>query len=169
MSPRRLSSVARVERAPLEPAESTSGTRTACHAPLTRDGRCLYALPDDVELPIVNGVAVVDEYFESLDADTRAAFEHIRTLALDIVPDAEQGTSYGMAALKYKEKPLLGFAAAKRHLSIFPFSPQAVDGVRDRLSGYELSKGTIRFTVDKPLADDVIRDVVMLRKTEIVG
>ena len=120
-------------------------------------------------MPIVNGVAVVDDYFESLDAETRAAFEHIRSLALDIVPDAEQGTSYGMAALKYKQKPLLGFAAAKRHLSVFPFSPRVVDEVRDRLAGYELSKGTIRFTVDKPLPDDVIRDVVMFRVAEIVG
>jgi uncharacterized protein YdhG (YjbR/CyaY superfamily) len=114
-------------------------------------------------------VAVVDDYFESLDADTRAAFEHVRTLALEIAPDAEQGTSYGMAALKYRGKPLLGFAAAKRHLSVFPFSARVVDEVQDRLSGYELSKGTIRFTVEKPLADDVIRDVVTLRMTEIGG
>ena len=120
-------------------------------------------------MPIVSGVGVVDDYFKSLDPDTRAAFERIRSLALDIVPDAEQGTSYGMAALKYKGKPLLGFAAAKRHLSIFPFSPPVIDEVRDRLSGFELSKGTIRFAVDKPLADDVIRDVVMLRAAEIDG
>jgi uncharacterized protein YdhG (YjbR/CyaY superfamily) len=114
-------------------------------------------------------VGIVDDYFESLDGDTRVAFEHIRSLALDIVPEAEQGTSYGMAALRYKRKPLLGFAAAKRHLSVFPFSPHVIDQVRDRLSGYELSKGTIRFSVEKPLADDVIRDVVTLRVTEIDG
>jgi uncharacterized protein YdhG (YjbR/CyaY superfamily) len=120
-------------------------------------------------LLIVSRVGTVDDYFESLDADTRAAFEHIRSMALDIVSDAEQGTSYGMAALRYKQKPLLGFAAAKRHLSVFPFSAQVVDEVRDRLSGYGLSKGTIRFSVEKPLADDVIRDVVTLRVAEIVG
>jgi uncharacterized protein YdhG (YjbR/CyaY superfamily) len=120
-------------------------------------------------LSIVWGVGAVDDYFKSLDPDTRAAFERIRSLALDIVPDAEQGTSYGMAALRYEGKPLLGFAAAKRHLSIFPFSPPVIDEVRDRLSGFELSKGTIRFAVDKPLADDVIRDVVMLRAAEIAG
>jgi uncharacterized protein YdhG (YjbR/CyaY superfamily) len=112
-------------------------------------------------------VAAVDEYFENLDPDTRAAFEHVRRLVLEIVPDAEQGTSYGMAALKYKGKPLLGFAAAKRHLSVFPFSGQVVDEVRDELSGFELSKGTIRFSADKPLPDDVIRDVVKLRAAEI--
>jgi uncharacterized protein YdhG (YjbR/CyaY superfamily) len=148
--------------APPELVKSTSGTPTACHAPLTRGGRTYSLL-------IVSRVGTVDDYFESLDAETRAAFEHIRSLALDIVPDAEQGTSYGMAALKYKRKPLLGFAAAKRHLSVFPFSAQVVDEVRDRLSGYELSKGTIRFTVNKPLADDVIRDVVMLRVAQIAG
>jgi len=63
-------------------------------------------------------VAVVDDYFGSQDASTRAAFEHIRSLALDIVPEAEQGMSYGMAALRYKQKPLLGFVATKRHLSV---------------------------------------------------
>jgi uncharacterized protein YdhG (YjbR/CyaY superfamily) len=114
-------------------------------------------------------VGAVDDYFKSLDPGPRAAFEHIRSLALEIVPDAEQGTSYGMAALRYKGKPLLGFAAAKQHLSVFPFSPPVIDEVRDRLSGFELSKGTIRFTVDKPLADDVIRDVVTLRAAEIAG
>jgi uncharacterized protein YdhG (YjbR/CyaY superfamily) len=41
--------------------------------------------------------------------------------------------------------------------------------VSDRLSGFKLSKGTIRFTVDRPLPDDVVRDVVMLRVEEIVG
>lgn len=114
-------------------------------------------------------MAAVDDYFETLDADTRAAFEHIRGLVLDIAPEAEQGTSYGMAALKYKQKALLGFAAAKRHLSIFPFSSRVIEEVRDRLTGFELSKGTIRFTADRPLPDDVVRDVVMLRVAEIVG
>lgn len=114
-------------------------------------------------------MGVVDDYFESLDPNTRATFERIRNLALNVVPDAEQGKSYGMAALRYKGKPLLGFAAAKHHLSIFPFSPAVIDEVRDQLSGFELSKGTIRFTVDKPLADDVIRNVIKLRVAEIVG
>jgi uncharacterized protein YdhG (YjbR/CyaY superfamily) len=114
-------------------------------------------------------VAEIDDYFRDLDADTRAALEHIRRLALETVPEAEQGKSYGMAALKYMGKPLLGFAAAKRHLSIFPFSSHVIDAVRDRLPGFELSKGTIRFTSERPVPDDVVREVVFLRAEEIVG
>jgi uncharacterized protein YdhG (YjbR/CyaY superfamily) len=114
-------------------------------------------------------MSVVDDYFESLDEPTRAAFEHIRRLAMGLVPEAKDGKSYGMVALRYKGKPLLGFLAAKSHLSVFPFSPGVVDSVRDRLTGFELSKGTIRFGVASPLPDDVLRDIVRLRVNEIVG
>lgn len=40
-------------------------------------------------------VGAVDDYFSTLDATTRAAFEHIRHLVMDVAPAAEQGTSYG--------------------------------------------------------------------------
>jgi uncharacterized protein YdhG (YjbR/CyaY superfamily) len=41
--------------------------------------------------------------------------------------------------------------------------------VRDRLTGFELSKGTIRFTVAMPLRDEVVRDMVRHRIEAIVG
>jgi uncharacterized protein YdhG (YjbR/CyaY superfamily) len=112
-------------------------------------------------------MGAVDDYFTGLGAPERAAFERVRAVAEEQAPDAEQGTSYGMAALRHRGKPLLGFKAAKDHLSVFPFSPAAVDAVRDRLTGFSLSKGTIRFTADTPLPDDVVRDLVRQRMTEI--
>lgn len=118
---------------------------------------------------IVLFVTAVDDYLSGLDVPTRAAFEHIRDLVMDLVPDAEQGTSYGMAALKYKQKPLIAFLAAKNHLSIFPCSSRVVDSVRDQLAAFELSKGTIRFTIATPLPDDVVRDIVRLRRDEIIS
>jgi uncharacterized protein YdhG (YjbR/CyaY superfamily) len=111
-------------------------------------------------------MAAVDDYFKSLDAPTRAAFEHVRDLVMTEVPDAEQGTSYGMAALRYRGKPLLGFRAARDHLSIFPFSPQAVDAVREDLTAFDISKGTIRFSAAYPLPDDVVRRLVRSRVAE---
>ena len=88
---------------------------------------------------------------------------------MQIVPEAEQGTSYGMAALRYNHKPLLAFRAARQHLSIFPFSSRVVDAVRDRLTAFELSKGTIRFTAASPPPDEVVRDMVRYRIQEIAG
>lgn len=111
----------------------------------------------------------LDDYLDGVDDPTRAAFERIRDLAVGAAPEATQGTSYGMAALKYQDKPLLGFRAATGHLSVFPFSAEVVEAVSDRLAGFELSKGTIRFTVDTPLPDDVVREVVRLRMRQIAG
>lgn len=114
-------------------------------------------------------MSTVDDYLGGLDEPARNAFARVRDLVMEVVPDAEQGTSYGMPALRYRQKPVLGFRAAKKHLSVFPFSPAAVDAVRDRLAGFDLSKGTLRFTATTPLPDDVVRDLVRHRVTEIIG
>jgi len=57
--------------------------------------------------------------------------------------------------------------AAKKHLSIFPFSPAAIDAVKDRLGDFDLAKGTVRFTPDSPVPEDVVADLVRARKQEI--
>lgn len=114
-------------------------------------------------------MTTVDDYLAGLDAASRAAFERVRAVATEVVPEAGQGRSYGMAALTYRGKPLLGFAAAKSHLSVFPFSPSAVDRARGRVPVAQVSKGTLRFTADAPLPDDVVRDVVACRRDEIDG
>ena len=111
----------------------------------------------------------VDDYLIDVAEPSRSTLQHIRDLVKDVVPEAEEGRSYGMPALRYKKKPLLGFIAAKNHLSVFPFSPQVIDALRDRLDGFELSKGTIRFSATHPIPDDVLRDIVRMRVEEISG
>jgi len=44
-----------------------------------------------------------------------------------------------------------------------------VDAVRDQLTAFGLSKGTIRFTAASPLPDKVVRDIVRYRIREIAG
>ena len=114
-------------------------------------------------------MGAVTDYLATLDAADRAAFVRVRDLAVAEAPDATEGTSYGMAALLLGGRPLLGMRAAKGHLSVFPFSPEVVEAVASRLVGFSVSKGTIRFTADDPLPEDVLRDLVRLRRAEIEG
>ena len=109
----------------------------------------------------------VDDYLAGIEEPDRSALERIHQLVRDAAPDAVDGRSYGMPALKFHQRPLVGFVAAKNHLSLFPFSPAVIDALRDRLGGFQVSKGTIRFTADHPLPDDLIRDIVTLRMDEI--
>ena len=115
------------------------------------------------------GVSSMDDYLAGLAPGDRAALERVRAAVLSVVPEAEEGRSYGMPAFIYAGRPLLGFRAAKKHLSIFPFSPAAVDAVSDRLGDFDLSKGTVRFSADTPVPEDVLALLVQARKREITA
>jgi uncharacterized protein YdhG (YjbR/CyaY superfamily) len=112
-------------------------------------------------------MSVIDDRLNQLQQPEREALEHIRQLVLDLVPDAQEVISYNMPGFKYKGKYLLTFEAFNDHLSLFPGA--TVDFFKERLTGYKLSKGTIQFTVDKPLPDDIIKDIVRKRVAEIDG
>ena len=108
-------------------------------------------------------------YVESLPPPQREVLQRVVDAARRAAPDAEEGRSYGMAALRLAGKPLVGVTAAARHLSLFPFSPAVVEAVAPDLEGYSLSKGTIRFTAERPLPEGVVERVVALRRAEIQG
>lgn len=94
---------------------------------------------------------------------------HLRDVVLATEPDAEEGASYGMLAWRLDGKPLLGVNEAKAHLGIYPFSPSAVEAVRDRLDGYKVTKGGVQCAVERPVPDDVVVSLVELRRAEIRG
>ena len=56
-------------------------------------------------------MGVLDDYLETLDEPARSALVRVRDLALVAVPEAEQGLSYGIAALRHEGRPLLGLLA----------------------------------------------------------
>ena len=103
----------------------------------------------------------IDDFISDLGAPDAAA------LVLEVAPEVEQGRCYGVPAFRLAGRPLLGMVAAKGYLSLFPFSPEAIERVSDRLAGYALSRGTIRFTADHPVPDEVLRDLVRARIDEI--
>lgn len=108
-----------------------------------------------------------DEYLASLPGPEKVELERIRGFVRREVPDAEEATSYGMPAFKYRKRPLLGFKASKSHLSVFPFSPEAVEAAREALAGFDLSKGTVRFTPEKPIPDSALKQLLHHRPSEI--
>jgi len=112
-------------------------------------------------------VTSFDNYLASIPEYRRAEVERIRHIVRGAVPSVEESVSYGMPAFKYRGRPLLGFRVARNHLSVFPFSPAAIDATRDALAGFDLSKGTVRFAADKPLPDAALEQLVRRRMSEI--
>jgi uncharacterized protein YdhG (YjbR/CyaY superfamily) len=110
-----------------------------------------------------------DQYLATLPEPERAELERIRQVVRRAVPEAEEATSYGMPAFKYKKRPLLGLRASKNYLSLFPFSPEAIDAARRALAGFDLSKGTVRCTPEKPIPEAALLELLRHRLREIEG
>lgn len=109
----------------------------------------------------------VTAYVESLPEPARGAVERVYARARAIVPDATEGLGYGMPALVHRGKPLVSVMVARAHIGLYPFSPAALDTVRAELAGFSLSKGTVRFSAQAPVPDDVLDRLVEARRAEI--
>jgi uncharacterized protein YdhG (YjbR/CyaY superfamily) len=111
----------------------------------------------------------IDEYLAPLSADQRAALEKLRKAIKAAAPKAEECISYGLAAFRLDGKPLVAFGATATHCAFYPMSSSTVATHQDDLKGYDTSKGTIRFPVDKPLPASLVRKLVKARIAESVG
>jgi uncharacterized protein YdhG (YjbR/CyaY superfamily) len=108
----------------------------------------------------------VDRYLEALKQPKRGTLETLRLSILEVVPEAEQGISYGMPAFKVEGKTVAGFAAFKHHLSYLPHSGSVLTSLADDVADYETSKGSLRFPVDKPLPRQLVKKLVRTRMRE---
>jgi uncharacterized protein YdhG (YjbR/CyaY superfamily) len=105
----------------------------------------------------------VDAYLEALPEDQRKALQLLREQIHAAAPGVVECISYGMPGFKLK-KMLVWFGAAKNHCAFYPkaipaqFLPQ--------LSGFDTSRGTIRFQPEHPLPPDLIEALVRFRVAE---
>jgi uncharacterized protein YdhG (YjbR/CyaY superfamily) len=109
----------------------------------------------------------IDAYLAPLPADQRAALEQLRRVIAEAAPTAVEGRSYGMPAFRYRGRPLVGFQAARGHLGFYPMSPALIDTHAAELAAFSTSKGTIRFSPESPLPDDLVRTIVRERVAEL--
>jgi uncharacterized protein YdhG (YjbR/CyaY superfamily) len=83
-----------------------------------------------------------------------------------VVPkDATEAISYGMATFRYKGA-LLGYAAFPKHCGLYPMSVAVMEAFKDELKGFETSKGTIRFPLDKAPPAALVKKLVKARIAE---
>jgi uncharacterized protein YdhG (YjbR/CyaY superfamily) len=109
--------------------------------------------------------AEVDRYLKTLDPPRRAALEELRRTILEVVPAAEQVISYKVPAFKVDGEIVAGFAAFKSHLSYLPFSGSVLSQMGAELDGYEMTKSSLHFTLDRPLPKALVEKLIALRRS----
>ncbi len=106
----------------------------------------------------------VDEYISGFPENVRIVLEKLRQVIRDSAPEAKETISYGMPAFKLNGN-LVYFAAWKNHIGFYG-TPSVVAAFMEELAPYELSKGAIKFPLDKPVPYALVKKIVKFRVTE---
>lgn len=113
------------------------------------------------------GSREIDAYLADLQEPKRGTLERLRRTILEIIPEADEGLSYGVPAFSMHGTPVAGFAASKAHLSFFPHSGSVISRMPDVVAGYSTSKGTLRFAIDEPLPKELVEKLIEERLRQL--
>jgi uncharacterized protein YdhG (YjbR/CyaY superfamily) len=111
----------------------------------------------------------MDEYIAMQSAATQIVLERVRGAIGKSVPDAEECISYQIPAFKLHGRILLYFAGWKEHYSVYPASDAMVKAFDGELDQYRVSKGTLRFSLSKPVPAKLIGRIAKFRADELAA
>jgi uncharacterized protein YdhG (YjbR/CyaY superfamily) len=105
----------------------------------------------------------VANYFSALSGPAHTTLQKVRAAILSACPkDTIETISYGIPTFKHNGG-IVAIAAFTDHCSLFPMSYFVIDKFRAELERFEVSKGTVRFPIDKPLPAPLLKKIVKAR------
>jgi uncharacterized protein YdhG (YjbR/CyaY superfamily) len=108
----------------------------------------------------------IDEYLAGVDADHRDALQKLRETIHSVAPKAEECISYGIPAFRLNGRSLVFFGAWANHCAFYPGSSATLKKFRNELSDFQTSKGTLRFSPDKPMPVALVKKLLKARIAE---
>ena len=109
--------------------------------------------------------ASVDEFIRQFPEDVQTKLAQLRAVLHEEAPEAYETISYGIPTLVYLGRNLVHFSAYKGHIGFYP-GASGIEAFLEELSGYVVSKGTVRFSLTEPLPYPLIRRMVRFRMEE---
>ena len=91
----------------------------------------------------------IDEYIADFPENVQPHLEKVRAAIRKAAPDAEEAIKYSMPTFVLNGN-LIHFAGWNNHVGLYPGS-KPIEMFKDELAKYEISKGTVRFPLDKPI------------------
>jgi uncharacterized protein YdhG (YjbR/CyaY superfamily) len=110
----------------------------------------------------------VDEYLDQSPEPQRSTLIELRGTLREILPQATEDISYAMPAFRVNGKAIAGYAHAKSHCSYYPHSGSVLQELdEEELRGYQWSKGTLWFPVDRSLPPSLVKRLVDERMSQL--
>ena len=96
----------------------------------------------------------IDEYIAAQNAQVQPRLKELRDILRAALPEAEERISWSMPTF-WKGRNIIHFAAFKKHVGLYP-GDEATAVFKDDLTGFDVSKGTIRLPHNQALPADLI-------------
>jgi uncharacterized protein YdhG (YjbR/CyaY superfamily) len=112
--------------------------------------------------------ASIDDYIEAAPESARPALAEMRRLIREAVPEAVECIAYQMPAFRLDGACLVYFAAARKHIGLYPTS-SGVAAFGGELAAYGTSKGTVRFPLGTPIPGDLVKRIAAFRAGEVAA
>ncbi len=109
-------------------------------------------------------IKTIDEYIDLFPSEIQKILEEIRITISNAAPEAEEAIRYSMPTFRLYGN-LVHFASFKNHIGFYP-APSGICKFSEKLKTYNTSKGTVQFSLDKPIPYDLISEIVQFRVTE---
>jgi len=109
-----------------------------------------------------NNTEGVDHYIVNLPMEQQIALKRVRQIIKNTVPGAQEYLSYKMPAYHFHGM-IGGFAAFKNHCSFYPWNAQTIIDFAAELKEFKTSAGTIQFTPDKPIPEELLQKILRYR------
>lgn len=104
----------------------------------------------------------IDEYIAACPKESQTYLKQIRKVIHSIAPSAKEKISYQIACFELNGRNLIHFAGWKKHVSLYPI-PAGSEAFNKEISKYADGRGTLKFSLDKPLPLKLIEKAVKYR------
>jgi len=108
----------------------------------------------------------IDEYLANVKPGHRKTLQKLRQTIQTAAPKAEECVSYGIPAFRLNRRLLVFFGAWANHCAFYPGSAATLKNFQNELRNFQTSKGTIRFSPEKPLPVALVQKLVKTRVAE---
>lgn len=103
----------------------------------------------------------VDEYLKQFPESTQEVLGQVRGIILEVLPpEAEEVISYAIPTYKMNKKPVVYFSGYDKHYSLYPRPQEPSADFARELEPYVAGKGTLRFSLDRPVPAELIKRIV---------
>ena len=110
---------------------------------------------------------LVDKHLKAFEFGQRQILMNLQEMIADELPTAIQVIKYGVPTFLIEGVAIIGFDGYKKHNSLFPYSGSTNMLLEKELAGYEQTKGSIHFALEKRFPKPLLKKILKARIAQI--